>query len=48
MKNIGLTLLGVWLIAVGLKSIIHLSFAYDTVVFGALALVSGILIVVRR
>lgn len=48
MKNIGLTLLGIWLIAVGLKSLVHLSFAYDTVVFGVLAAVAGILIILRR
>lgn len=48
MKNVGFTLLGVWLIAEGLRSIARLSFAYDTVIFGALALVAGVLIILRR
>ena len=48
MKNIGLLLLGIWLIATGLRSVVHLSFAYDTLVFGVLAIAAGVLILLRR
>ena len=48
MKNLGIVLLGVWLIATGLRSAVHLSFAYDTVVFGVLAIVAGALLLARR
>ena len=48
MKNIGLLLLGIWLIAMGLKSVVHLSFAYDTVIYGALAIAAGVLLILKR
>lgn len=48
MRNIGLLLLAVWLIATGLKGVAQLSFAYDSVVLGALAIVAGVLILIRR
>lgn len=48
MKNIGMLVLGVWLIASGLKSVAGLRFDYDYVVLGVLAIVAGALIIVRR
>lgn len=48
MKNLGMLLLAVWLIATGLRSVIDLRFAYDTVIFGVLAIVAGILLLARR
>ncbi len=48
MKNIGLLLLGVWLIAAGLKSVIQLSFVHDNLILGLLAIVAGVFVVLRR
>ena len=48
MKNVGMLLLAVWLIATGLKAVIHLSFEYDVLVLGILAMVSGILLILKR
>lgn len=48
MKNIGMLLLAIWLIATGLRSVIQLSFIYDTVIFGVLAIVAGVLLLARR
>ena len=48
MKNLGLMALGVWLVLTGLMSIADLKFKYDDIVTGAVALVAGILILMRR
>lgn len=48
MKNLGMIVLGIWLVLTGLKGILGLSFDYDHVVSGAFALVAGVLILVRR
>lgn len=48
MRNIGMVLLGVWLILHGLISIVGLSFNGLPLLMGILALVAGILIVLRR
>lgn len=48
MKNLGMLLLAIWLIATGLKSVVALSFVYDRIVFGALAIVAGVLLLMRR
>ncbi len=48
MRNVGMLLLGIWLIASGLKAVIHLSFEYDWLLLGILAMVSGLLIVLKR
>jgi hypothetical protein len=47
MKNIGLILLGVWLVLTGLIGIIGLSFNGLHLLMGVLALVAGVLIIVR-
>jgi hypothetical protein len=48
MRNIGMVLLGVWLILHGLISIVGLSFNGLPLLMGILALVAGVLIVLRR
>ena len=48
MKNIGMVLLGVLLILYGLVEIIGLSFSGLDLLMGVLALVSGILIILKR
>jgi hypothetical protein len=47
-KNLGMLLLGVWLILTGLISLVGLSFSGLTIVMGLLAIVAGILILVGR
>jgi hypothetical protein len=48
MKNLGMILLGIWLILTGLIQIIGLSFNGLPLVMGILALIAGIVIVLRR
>lgn len=48
MKNIGLFLLGVWLVLSGLKAIIGLHFDYEHQVMGALATVAGAFIIIKQ
>lgn len=48
MKNLGMILLGIWLIAMGLKAVLQLSFAHDALVYGILAIAAGVLIILRR
>jgi hypothetical protein len=48
MKNLGTLLLAIWLIVWGLKSVIGLSFHYDYVVLGVLAIVAGVALILKR
>ena len=48
MKNIGLLLLGVWLLLHGLISIINLHFSGLPVLMGVLAVVAGIMLIIRH
>jgi hypothetical protein len=48
MKNIGMLLLGIWLIATGLRAVINFGFTYDWLIFGILAIASGIFIILKR
>ena len=48
MRHIGVLLLGVWLIVHGLREIIHLSFRYDDLILGGLAIVAGVFLIIRR
>jgi len=48
MKNIGMIVLAVWLIATGLRGVINLSFQNDALVFGILAIIAGVLLIMRR
>lgn len=47
-KEIGLLLAGVWLALEGLVRLADLSFRYDDLVMGVLAVAAGVLIVIRR
>ena len=40
--------LGAWMVLNGLNSIINLNFKYESMVMGVLALVAGILIILRK
>lgn len=46
--KIGSVLLGSWLILHGLMSLVHLSFRYDELVMGALALLAGVFVLIRK
>lgn len=48
LKNIGLLLLGIWLIASGLIPLLHLSFSGLRTVMAIMAVAAGILIIVGR
>jgi len=48
MKNIGMIVLAVWLIATGLRGVINLHFQNDALVFGIIAIIAGVLILMRR
>jgi hypothetical protein len=48
MKDLGLFLLGIWLIATGLFDLVDLRFRYDDIVMSALAIVAGGLVMIRR
>ncbi|MDP9122509.1 MAG: hypothetical protein M3O15_14265 [Acidobacteriota bacterium] len=47
-RSAGFTLLGIYLILVGLVDIIGLHFVYSGILMGVLALLAGILILVGR
>ena len=47
-KNLGILLLGIWLIATGLIPLLHLSFEGLWMVMGVLAIAAGALILVGR
>ncbi len=40
--------LGAWLVLSGLNSLINLSFKYESMVMGGLALVAGLLVILRK
>lgn len=40
--------LGTWLVLTGLNSVISLSFQYEKIVMGILALVAGIFVILRK
>jgi len=41
-------LLGAWLILNGLSTIINLSFKYQSLIMGALALIAGVFVVLKK
>ena len=47
-KNLGLLLLGVWLLFHGLAEVVHLSFSGLGTVMAIIAIVAGALIIVGR
>lgn len=40
--------LGAWLVLSGLNSLINLNFQYEKMVLGVLALVAGVLVILRK
>lgn len=48
MRGIGTALLAIWLIVYGLMGLIDLHFRYDDVLMGALAIVAGVMLLIRR
>ena len=47
-KNLGMLLLGIWLIVMGLVSLLGLSFQGLSILMGILALAAGVLILLGR
>lgn len=47
-KNLGLLLLGIWLILTGLFPLLHISFANMGTIFEVLAVAAGVLILLGR
>lgn len=41
-------LLGSWLVLSGLSSVINLNFQYEKMVMGALALIAGFFVIIRK
>ncbi|MBS3785619.1 MAG: hypothetical protein KGY57_02305 [Gammaproteobacteria bacterium] len=48
MKDLGLLLLGVWLMVNGLQDLLALDFRHDEVILAILGIAAGGLIIVRR
>ena len=48
MKELGVLLLSVWLILQGLHGAIGLNFRNDDVIYGVLAIVAGVLLLMKR
>lgn len=48
MKNIGLLLTGIWLIASGVIPLIRLSFTGLPVIMAVLAIVAGVFLILKR
>lgn len=46
-KGLGFLLLGIWLIAMGLLSLLQLSIPYSEVILGLLAIAAGVLIIMK-
>ncbi len=46
--KLGNILLGIWLVLQGLIELLNLSFRYDDLVVGSLALIAGILVLARK
>jgi hypothetical protein len=47
-RDLGMFLLAVWLIATGLITILHLSFIGMDIVMAVLAIAAGVLLLIRR
>ena len=47
-RNIGLLLLGIWLIATGVLAFVHVPFANTGLILSALAVVAGVFILIGR
>jgi len=47
-RNLGMLLLGIWLIATGLTPFVHITFVNMGAVLGLLAIAAGVLLLLRR
>ena len=47
-RKLGFLLLAVWLILTGLSQLVSLNFQYEHVILGALAVGSGVVLILRR
>ena len=47
-KNIGMLLLGIWLMATGVLAFVHVTFANTHLILSVLALAAGVLILLGR
>jgi len=47
-KNLGLLLLGIWLIVTGATALVNITFPHMGLVFAALAIAAGVLILLGR
>ncbi len=47
-KNLGMLLLGIWLVATGAQAFVHVGFANTGLILSALALAAGVLILLGR
>ncbi len=48
MKDLGLLLLGIWLLVTGAQELLELDFRHDEVILALLGIAAGVLIVLRR
>jgi len=48
MRQTGTILLSAWLIVTGLQGVADLHFRYDNIALGALAIVTGIVLIMRK
>ncbi|HKQ30798.1 MAG TPA: hypothetical protein VJS66_05890 [Burkholderiales bacterium] len=48
MQNYGMLLLAIYLIVVGVKTVLGFSFPFDHMVLGTLAVVSGVLLILKK
>jgi len=48
MKDLGIALLAIWLILVGLHQVADLNFRYYSLINGMLAIIAGILVLIKR
>ncbi|HUO85816.1 MAG TPA: hypothetical protein VM617_00375 [Thermoanaerobaculia bacterium] len=47
-RQVGIVLLGIWLVLTGILTLTGTTFPLDTTIMGALALIAGILLLVGR
>jgi hypothetical protein len=47
-RNLGMSLLGIWLVLTGLIQLVHLHFSGLSLLMAVLALIAGLLVVVGR
>jgi hypothetical protein len=48
MQNYGMLLLAIYLIVTGLKMVLSFSFPFDAMVLGVLAVVAGVLLIMKK